>query len=674
MSAVPVIERTSHFDFLKAPYSTWSAEELLSYFQAREGISYFTVVNEAEVAREKIDNILSNSFTLNEETYWFADHVDWLNNPSTDIEWSIMLHKFYYAVGLGAAFQETRDERYAEKWIELTSSWIDSVPVGFLSSDVTGRRIQNWVFAHYYFVSECQASSVTPEFYLVFLKSLHQQVSYLCQHLTPARNHRTLELYTIFLVAVVFPELKDADYWLRFSMEELVKNIQSDILDDGVHCELSTDYHHIVLRNFLAVRRLAAMNNIVFPQEFDERIKKALVFSVYVHKPDGTIPSLSDGDTGCFLSLLEQGYDLYGSEEMRYVATQGKFGIPPRSRSKAFPSGGYYIMRSGWGETSEDYRDERYLVFDCGDLGAGNHGHLDLLSFEMAAYGQSLIVDPGRYTYDESGEINWRVLFRGTSYHNTVLVDGKNQTLYEFHKEKFKIKGPQPGYELKAFISRPGFEYLHGIAKSHEYPITHERKILFLNGDYWIVCDILKARELHTYDQLFHLTAGAENKVSLSSDLGSLKVDAPNLVIIQPVQRSATVALEGGYISPAYGIKQAAPIVKFTQKAAECCFYTVLYPYKKERPSLSVSSLSVLKNDETCTPFIGQHMEIAIETAGRIYRDTIFIANEPGNYRTDNTEINGPVYYHRRSAEGHMLSRFDYSELETKDWLQGNRT
>ncbi len=671
MSAVLVIERTSHIDFLKASYSTWSADELLSYFQSRKGSSYFTVVNEAEVTREKIDNILSNSFTLNEETYRFADQMDWLNNPSADIEWAIMLHKFYYAVGLGIAFQETGDDRYAEKWIELTSSWIASVPVDFLSSDVTGRRIQNWVFAHYYFVSECQAKSVAPEFYLAFLKSLHQQVNYLCQHLTPARNHRTLELYTIFLVAVVFPELKDAEQWLQFSMEELVKNIQSDVLDDGVHCELSTDYHHIVLRNFLGVRRLAAMNNIVFPQEFDDQIKKALEFSVYVHKPDGTIPSLSDGDTGCFLSLLEQGYDLYGSEEMRYVATQGKFGIPPISRSKAFPSGGYYIMRSGWGESFEDYREERYLVFDCGDLGAGNHGHLDLLNFEMAAYGQSLIVDPGRYTYDESGEINWRVLFRGTSYHNTVLVDGKNQTRYEFHKEKFKIKGQQPDYELNAFISRPGFDYLHGISSSHEYPITHERKILFVNGEYWLICDVLRANEVHSYDQLFHLSSLAQKKISLSSDLKTLIVDAPNLVMVQPVLGSATVSLEGGYISPTYGIKQEAPVIKFNQQGADCCFYTLLYPYKDKRPTISISMEPTRKNNQICNAFDAAYFKIGIETERHIACDSIFIANESGQYQVGTQLFNSPVVHKRSTNDGSILSNFDFAELTSNDWLHG---
>lgn len=678
MSAVPAIDKSAKsfcIDVLGAPFNAWSSAEVLAYFQSRKGIAYFAVADEAEVTREKIDNILVNNFNFNEEAYQFKDRVDWLNNPSTDIEWAIMLHKFYYAVGLGIAFKDTGDRRYAEQWIALTSSWIAVVPVDFLSSDVTGRRIQNWVFAHYYFISECSAESVTPEFYRQFLTSIHQQTSYLCQHLTPARNHRTLELYTIFLVAVVFPELRDADNWLQFATDELLKNMQTDLLDDGVHCELSTDYHHIVLRNFLAVRRLAALNNIQLPEQMDGCIKKTLEFSVYVHKPDGAIPSLSDGDTGCFLSLLEQGYDLYGCEEMLYVATQGKQGVPPTYRSKAFPSGGYYILRSGWGEDLESYEDERYLVFDCGDLGAGNHGHLDLLSFEMAAFGQSLIVDPGRYTYDESGGINWRVLFRGTSYHNTVVVDGNNQTRYEFHKQKFKIKGPQPDYDLKAFISRPGFDYLHGLARSHEYPVVHERKILFVNGEYWLICDLLRASDVHHYDLLFHLAASAQGKVSLDTNQHCFTVDAPHLVMVQPIYKSATVSLEGGYVSPTYGVKQEAPVIKFNQQGVECSFYTVLYPYKNKRPTLTVSSIPVVKDYETCSPYAASCLIIISETGGHVFRDLVFVANEPGEFKSGSNTFNTPVFFQREDEQGQLLAQFDYAALdafEATNYLQGN--
>ena len=109
---------------------------------------------------------------------------------------------------------------------------------------------------------------------------------------------------------------------------------------------------------------------------------------------------------------------------------QGKEGSPPPERSKGFADSGYYVLRGSW--TDEPYEDGLYLLFDCGPLGFGSHGHYDLLNFEAAACGHSLIVDPGRYTYseDSSDSVNWRRVFKGTAYHNTVTVDGKDQIPY----------------------------------------------------------------------------------------------------------------------------------------------------------------------------------------------------------------------------------------------------
>ncbi len=388
----PLGERIEHQPIFAEPFQGLVAKALLEHFQARTTVHYFPVPDAVETARPKIDGILHNQFEFNGERHTFPTSPLWLTNLSSDQEWLILLHKFYYAVGLGMAYQETNDPRYAQTWVDLTSSWIRTVPLDFLPSDVAGRRIQNWIFAHYYFVNTTLPSCVTPDFYHSFLESLHHQVSYLRDHVTPARNHRTLELCAIFLAAVVFPEFAESAEWLQWSKDELVKNIQSDLRPDGVHCEQSTDYHHLVLKNYLWIKKLARLNQVELPEPFDELVEKALEFSLYSHRPDGMIPSLSDGDSRCFLDLLQQGYELYGGEDLLYVASRGAQGQPPVTRSKGFAHSGYYVLRSGWGDQDTPYQDERYLIFDCGPLGTGNHGHLDLLHFQAYASDTPLIV------------------------------------------------------------------------------------------------------------------------------------------------------------------------------------------------------------------------------------------------------------------------------------------
>ncbi|MFO0697823.1 MAG: alginate lyase family protein [Nitrospira sp.] len=651
-------EQSDRRPIFAALFRDLTSEALLEHFRTRTTVHYFPVPDGGETARPKIDDILQNQFEFNGERHIFPASPLWLTNLSRDQEWLILLHKFYYAVGLGMAYRETNDPRYAEKWVDLTRSWIRTVPLDFLPSDVAGRRIQNWIFAHYYFVSTSTPQCVRPEFYLAFLESLHSQIAYLRDHVTVARNHRTLELCALFLAAVVFPEFTESSEWLVWSRDELVRNIQSDLLPDGVHCEQSTDYHHLVLKNYLWITRLARLNQIEMPEPFDTLVKRALTFALYSHRPDGMIPALSDGDSRCFLDLLQQGYELYGGDDLLYAASRGTKGQPPAARSKGFVDSGYYVLRSGWGERDGAYQDERYLIFDCGPLGAGNHGHLDLLSFEASAYGKPLIVDPGRYTYDESGPINWRVRFRGTAYHNTVLVDRRNQTSYAWRKNRFKISGPEPDRELVTFVSEPDLDYLHGVARSHEYPVTHERKVLFIAGEYWIIVDLLRAQESHRYDLLFHLSPMAEGQVSIAQSNHTRVIQSPQLLLAQPFVTSLPPSIEVGYVSTSYGKKEPAPIIQLTQQASAACFFTVVYPYKEQAPSISIHLQHAEQDGQQLLDGRQTTVPITIAHEGRSHRDTILFTNQTtGEGASSQESIGGHVQVSRTDHSGRVLFR-----------------
>lgn len=538
--------------------------------------AWFPIVDEVYGSREQAAAIIQDRFDFNHEAFTLRAGFDWTANPSRDIEWLILLHKFYYAPALGREWQRTGDSRYLDKWIELTDSWIDQVRVDFLPSDVAGRRLQNWVSAWHYFAG---VRELPAGFRERFLASVAAQTDWLATHLTPARNHRTLELLALFMVAMAFPDLSKSAGWSTFARQAITDNLLTDLRADGVHCEQSTDYHHIVLRNALYFRRLASLNGIQMPEAFDRQLRKALDFALHVQRPDGIIPSLSDGDSASFLNLLEEGAAIFGDQTYRWAATRGRTGHPPAERIKAFPEGGYYIIRSGWGVT-EPFGRERYLVFDCGPLGEGNHGHFDLLGFELYGVGKPLIVDPGRYTYDESGPVNWRAAFRGTACHNTVSVDGRNQTRYEFHKRKFKIRGPAPRYELLGFGSRDGYDFVLGRAESAEYEVVHDREIRFLDGGWrvLVVDDLLSSSE-HRYVQTFQLSPDAQGRTRQSADGGS--VAAPHLTLrsLSSAAPAARCSIEDGWVSPEYGVKVAAPVVRFHQTGASVRFETLLEIY-----------------------------------------------------------------------------------------------
>ncbi len=658
------IERAA--TIFRAPFDGLDDDALLAHYRAPRAVRYYPVADADETRPAKIEALMRGRFEFNGETHALADPVAWMANPSADVEWHILLHKFYYAVGLGLAFQRSGGARYAQRWAQLIDGWIAVTPPGFIAADVTGRRVQNWIYSHHLFLTHGIGAPVDAAFHRRLLHSIHQQVEYLCEHLTPKRNHRTLELYAIFLAGVVFPEMSRAAHWRELALRETVANLQADLLADGVHCELSTDYHHLALRNWLHVRRLAAINDILVPAAMDEALRRALEFSLHAHKPDGIVPSLSDGDARSFLELLEQGADLYGREDMRYVATLGALGTPPDERVAHFDASGYSIVRSGWGTSPADFCDAQYLVFDCGPLGEGNHGHFDCLSFELAAHGRSLVVDPGRYTYSETPDpagTNWRVHFRGTAAHNTVCVDGRQQTSYlpKAIKEtsrhapgslRHKISGPPPEARMLERFSGQALDLLHGRVASHEYDAVHERCIVFVDRRYWIVSDWLRAPTEHHYALHFQLGREAEGRTSLANGDG-LRVQSPGLLIAQPHTDGARHSLCPGWVSERYGDKQPAPKLRSSLRACDAEFDTVLVPWRDAAPALSLCRVSVTA-DDGATAYA---LRIELMVDGAPVTDTWFHARRArdAHWRIGCFDFNGRWLHWRNDAAGRVL-------------------
>lgn len=585
---------------LLPPWRSLDDATLLAHLRTRRGVRFEPVIDPEEVTAERIEGVMHGRFEFVGQTHRLSDPIDWLTNPSADVEWHILLHKFYYAAGLAEAWQTSGDARYVERWAALLDGWMAQAPVGFIAADVTGRRVQNWIYAlHGFVLHDRHGARVDAAFFRRVLHSLHAQVEFLCAHLTPKRNHRTLELLAIFLAGVVFPEFAASARWREFALTQTLANVETDLLADGVHCELSTDYHHLALRNWMQVRRLAAHNGVAVPAPFDAALQRAFDFALAVHQPGGGMPSLSDGDARAFEPLLLQGADLFGRDDLRFVATRGAQGQAPASRNAHFAASGYHVLRSGW------QRDAQHLVFDCGPLGEGNHGHFDALSFELAACGRPLVVDPGRYTYSEAGDVNWRVHFRHTAAHSTVCVDGRTQTLYEPRKIKqpsrhalgavrHKIAGPAPECTLLESVDGNWLDLLHGRCTSHAYDAVHERCIVFVGRRYWIVADTLRAPTVHDYALKYQLGAHAQGGCALGSD-GVLA--SPGLVIAQLPRAGQQAIVADAWVSARYGHKQPAPALLTGTRACDAEFDSVLLPWCGRPAYAGVGALAARADD-----------------------------------------------------------------------------
>jgi hypothetical protein len=535
----------------------------------------FCVVENAYRDLRVADDVCEGIFTHAGLTLKLGTEPEWLTTAlPADEEWRIEWYKFYYGLNLAHAFSLTSDEKYRRAWQRLVQSWIAQMPIGCDSSDVAARRIQNWIYAWNAF---SLFAAFEPEFEDQIVASLAAQVCWLRKNLTAERNHRTLELYALFIAALALPELDQNDL-LEFAIAELHRNLLKDVRPDGVHREQSTHYHATALRSFLGARENANRFGLDFPADYDERLEAACEFLLHVQRPDGSIPALSDADTGNYSDLLELAAFTFNRPDFFYAATAGPEGDAPRVTCASFPDGGYYIQRSGWGENTTAFHDEKYLVFDCGPIGDGGHGHYDLLNIEVAANGQPLIVDPGRFTY-AADDAQWRRRFKGTAAHNTVCVDGLDQVPYQ----RGKPKGPLAEARLLERITAPDFDMLCGEVRSPSYEVVHTRRIFFIAGEYWLVVDSLRGHVPHTFDLRFHLTAAAWNRCTRIDDPHNSGIRTPELVLLFEPAREPI--LSRGWVSPLYGVKEIAPVVSvLSHGLASTDFFTLIVPRELSAP------------------------------------------------------------------------------------------
>jgi Heparinase II/III-like protein/Heparinase II/III N-terminus len=526
--------------------------------------------------RSVADAVLAGRYHHAGVTLELGPEPDWRHGGlPADEEWRIEWSKFYEGLDLAHTYRQSGDPAYLDAWVRLVDAWIRQVPAGADPSDVIGRRVQNWVYAWQGFAAAPWYPGLPDGFGRRLLTSLAGQLDHLEANLTRERNHRTLELYGLLVVSLALPALDPDGLRARSALAELHRNLLTDVWPDGTHRECSTHYHMIALRSFVGARRNAARYGLAVPAGYDTRLAAACEFAMHVHRPDGNIPAVSDADSGSYLDVLDQAATLLGRSDLRWVASRGQDGRPPSERHASFPVGGYHTQRSGWGDRGTPFGEERLLLLDCGPLGDGGHGHYDLLSVEVHAGGRPLLVDPGRYTYSErspEGEPNWRHWFKGTAAHNTVTVDGLDQTPYH----RGKPKGPVGAARLLGRQTTSGLDVLSARATSPAYDAVHDRQVAFVAGEYWLIADALRASERHRYEQRWHLDAAAWGRTRVERREHDWVVHAPGLALVLHGRHEPR--LEDGWVSERYGVKRPAPVVIATREGRAADFLALVWP------------------------------------------------------------------------------------------------
>lgn len=544
----------------------------------------------------------------------FSPNIDYFSSERVgDIKLAWELNRTQHFVILGKAYWYTGNERYATEFTEQLLRWVRENPyktgINWMEGIEVAIRIISWVWAYHFFLGSGKFSE---KGHFEFLRSIYLQTRFIEEHLSDKwrinGNHLIAEAVALALMGIMFPEFKEADRWKKRGMGLLERELNAQILPDGVTWEQSTGYQKFVTDLCLLVAILMKINGLKIPEAILSKLTQMIDFLNYITKADGRIPLVGDEDQGRVTRIGETAYDdarptitvgsvllnrknslSTKSEEAfwllgeKALVKESKTVLPT---SRLFKDSGFLVMRD----------KDKYLLFLAGPQNAkylhASHRHLDMLSFVLDAYGTCFIVDPGTYTY--FGDFKWRRYFKSIKAHNTVVVDDKDPVEI---KEVFELSHvPYAG--IQDFVTNDKFDWV--IARHNGYKsVSHTRQVFFLKPEYWIIIDLLEGDGEHVYDLYFHFDHELDlrrNRVARSITAASL---TGSLKISPLITSGLNVAILEGEVSSKYGMKVKAPILRYRKKGeTPITFATVLYPYKKDEPNTKISQIDVHGKDD----------------------------------------------------------------------------
>ncbi len=563
-------------------FAKLSSSELLRHFQERKRPSFWP--DEIALSGPDKERLINEANGITRDQTWelmgfgvmkFDAANIWRRDPISGHDWGLEYHadlpltradgsdvrvlwelnRFGHAITLALAFDVTKDERYAETFFSQVAAWSEQNPyargANWGCAMEVALRACNWLAAFDIFRKSDSLDEVR---LATFLQLLDQHGRFIIDKsefsYIATSNHYLSDVVGLFWIGTLVPELENAKAWGETGLSEMLREMDKQVLPDGVDFEASTGYHKFVTEMFDASFKLATRNGIEIAPRSHQTLRKMHEFIAAVTRPDGAMPLIGDCDGSSFLSAAGS------ARSFPNTGSKSEFVKPSAAAggSASFPHAGIYVLRN----------DDLYLLFnasDCGLNGRGSHGHNDTLSIEVSAFGRSFIVDPGSYAYNL--DLDARHEFRSTRYHSTVMVDEVEQNTID--RNAPFIIGNEASPKVLEWSTNDIQDRVVGEHYGYRrlaQPVTHRRSVRFDKAvRLWIVEDQLTGSGEHQIETSFHIAPEVE--VAVSDGLIILAAGDAKLFIIASGEASSA-SVSDAFFSPAYGKRIPSKIVTWS--------------------------------------------------------------------------------------------------------------
>lgn len=348
------------------------------------------------------------------------------------------LNRHHHLTVLALAHRLTGDSRYASEIVRQLRSWVDANPVmegvNWSSPFELATRLFAWVWIERLLSGTAEHEALFGAGGLLWNAAYWHQRIVATRHSfgSSANNHLIGEWAGLYVASLAWPVFPESERWRTRARRGLERECRRQVHPDGLNREQAFGYHLLTLEFFLLAGRDADRAGEPLSDGYADVVRRMLAALPRLADARGHLPRWGDDDEGMAAQLRPRaarraGWLLSAGRSWPGTSTSpAAMGEARPEGSDAFRSAGVYVLASQRGDPTE----EVLCAADAGPLGylsLAAHGHADALSFTLHVAGRPLIVDPGTFAYH--ADPRWRSYFRGTAAHNTLLVDGLDQSV-----------------------------------------------------------------------------------------------------------------------------------------------------------------------------------------------------------------------------------------------------
>jgi uncharacterized heparinase superfamily protein len=293
------------------------------------------------------------------------------------------------------------------------------------------------------------------------------------------------------------------------------------VLADGGHFERSPSYHCQVLGDLIDIRGLLSGADAPAVAGLDDAINAMRLWLGAMEGGDGEPALCNDAAP-------------VGARRLAALGPAPR----PRSCVTVLAASGYVVVRPD---------EHTQLILDVGDPCPDDlpaHAHADCLSFELWVSGERWVVDTGTSTYEAGPR---RAYERSTAAHNTVEIDGEDQTeVWGIFRAARRARGTlelvvTDGVTIEVVASHDGYRRLPGSP-------MHRRRWQITSGQVKIT-DTISGVGAHRVVSHLHVAPLAASRCAITGRGGRMSTETCATAWGFGRLRPATVhKLEAGHI------------------------------------------------------------------------------------------------------------------------------